>query len=114
VEKENYIVLLNGISVRVEITMDALGEFIQKTGKELVHLNADLGKDVRSLRTLMHCTIKAGELLDGRAMDLTEESLGRLIGPKQIKDFFQIITWQSSTTTQKKKGVLMFPKAMSN
>jgi hypothetical protein len=98
--KPDYLTLKDGSKVRIELNMNAIGNFTSLTGKELWDLS---GKpDINLLRTIAWCAVCEGEACDGREFTLTEIEFGRQVDFQGITSFSKILAKQISTSEQKK------------
>jgi hypothetical protein len=100
--KPEYLTLINGRSVRIQFSGNALIEFTELTGKETKDLAA--GKvDMKTFRTLAWCCAVEGEAVDGKELMFDEIELFRLVNMDFITKFSEILADQSTTGAQKKK-----------
>ena len=98
--KKHYLTLTDGTIVRVQLNMNAIGEFTSMTGKELFDLSAK--PDVNLLRSVAWCAVREGQLCDGHEFTPTEVEFGRLVDFKGITEFSKILASQISTSAEKK------------
>jgi hypothetical protein len=89
-QEKYYITLLNGQRVRVEFTFNViqeiLGEISEARLKKIV-----CGKTDTEAFKFVCLMVRAGEAIEGRAVTLTAEDLGRLMLPYQASIISQAI-----------------------
>jgi hypothetical protein len=99
--KAEYLTLTDGRKVRLEWNWNAVNEWSNVSGKELLDLAKGKAKGSDML-TIVYQAAVEGERIDGKDLALTEKEFGGLINMQGIINASNIITSQSSTLAQKK------------
>ena len=104
-DKPDFLELIDGQRLRVEVNMLSLGEAVDRLGMQIHEISNHEG-DPKVITELAHCCIQEGERLDGKEFTMTLQELRALMRVPQLFQFKQIFQAQSLSTGKKKEPEL--------
>jgi len=110
---------IDGKNYRIEYNFNAIGDYLDRTGKSLSDL-MDFGSiKAKEMLMLIWCGVYEGERLEGRELELSVEDLGAILAPEDIHNAIDVMTKHMTPHTdgkaakddgQQKKRIRWFTK----